>query len=157
MGGLFSALKALFFSKRLEVVLVGLENSGKTTFCNQLEFGSSDIEDPPTVGLNVRVMKRGGISFKVWDIGGQEQYRKEWARYTRGMDCVVFVVDTADRDRIPTAKKELHRLLDDPALSTVPLLVLANKVDLKNVVSESDLIRGLNLDTSLIINGSWLQ
>jgi Arf/Sar family protein len=48
MGGVIARLRALFFSRRLEVVLVGLEGSGKTTFCNYLALGKA-VEEPPTV------------------------------------------------------------------------------------------------------------
>jgi ADP-ribosylation factor-like protein 8 len=106
------------------------------------------IEEPPTVGLNVKTMQRGNVTCKVWDIGGQERYRSEWGRYTRGCNVIVFVLDTQRPDQLPTAKKELHTLLEDPELSRwvivrlnlltlpfvilsrLPLLILANKIDL---------------------------
>ena len=31
--------------------------------------GPNDIKEPPTVGLNVKIMKRNGVTCKVWDIG----------------------------------------------------------------------------------------
>jgi ADP-ribosylation factor-like protein 8 len=58
--------------------------------------GPNQIAEPPTVGLNVKIMQKGGVSMKVWDIGGQQQFRDEWPRYCKGVDCIVFVVDTAD-------------------------------------------------------------
>lgn len=153
MGGLFAKLRALFFSKNLEVVLVGLENSGKTTFCNFLALGKS-VEEPPTVGLNVKIMKKNGVTFKVWDIGGQIQYREEWARYARGCGVIAFAIDTQDPKSLPIAKKELHQLLEDRELQKVPLLILANKIDLGPKVSEQELIKGLNLD--YILDNPWL-
>ena len=41
MGGLFTKLFRAFYSKQLEVVLVGLENSGKTTVLNVLSQGAA--------------------------------------------------------------------------------------------------------------------
>jgi hypothetical protein len=95
MGDFFSRVLASFFTKRLEVVLVGLEGSGKTTLCNQLALGDAG-ETSPTVGLNVRVLSRNRVTFKVWDIGGQQKYRSEWPRYTQGCDVIIFVVDSND-------------------------------------------------------------
>lgn len=41
------------------------------------------------------------------------------------MDVLVFMVDSADRLRLPWARQELHKLLDkDPDL---PVVVVANK------------------------------
>ena len=76
MGNLFAKMLATFYSKNIEVVLVGLENSGKTTLVNVLASGHP-METCPTIGLNVKVVKRGGVTMKCWDIGGQEQYRSE--------------------------------------------------------------------------------
>eukprot|EP00455_Lapot_gusevi_P017189 TRINITY_DN19103_c0_g1_i1.p1 TRINITY_DN19103_c0_g1~~TRINITY_DN19103_c0_g1_i1.p1 ORF type:complete len:178 (+),score=43.56 TRINITY_DN19103_c0_g1_i1:56-589(+) len=153
MGAFFAKLRDLFFSKKLEVVLVGLENSGKTTFCNFLQLGPNDLHEPPTVGLNVKMLKRGGVSFKVWDIGGQQQFREEWSRYCKGCDVIVFVVDISDVERLPMARKELHRLLEDRELQNMPLLVLANKIDIGQI-REQELIKGLNLD--YIVDNPWV-
>jgi hypothetical protein len=51
-----------------QIVLVGLDNSGKSTFANQLALGKESkgelIEEPPTVGLNVKTMKKNGVTCK---------------------------------------------------------------------------------------------
>eukprot|EP00753_Platysulcus_tardus_P001765 PLAT11514.3.p1 GENE.PLAT11514.3~~PLAT11514.3.p1 ORF type:complete len:188 (-),score=73.74 PLAT11514.3:191-730(-) len=153
MGGFMSMLRTLFSTKKLELVLIGLENSGKTTLLNVLSMGAPS-ETVPTIGLNVKMVKKGGVTMKCWDIGGQAEYRREWSRYTRGCDVILFVVDAYAVDRIPAARKELHRLLEDPELATTPLLVLANKIDLEPHISEGELIRELNLD--YIVDNPWL-
>lgn len=154
MGGFFSRLLASFYSKKLEVVLVGLENSGKTTLLNVLANGPVSEGTVPTIGLNVKIVKKGGITMKCWDIGGQAAYRSEWGRYTRGCDVIIFVVDAFDISKISTARKELHRLLEIRELATIPVLCLANKIDLEPHITEHDLIRELNLD--YIVDNPWL-
>jgi ADP-ribosylation factor-like protein 8 len=59
------------------------------------------------------MVKRGGITMKCWDLGGQSQYRAEWGRYTRGCNVIIFVVDANAMGILPDAKIELHRLLED--------------------------------------------
>lgn len=142
-----------FFTKKLEVVLVGLENSGKTTLLQVLSK-DAPVETAPTIGLNVKMVKRGGVQMKCWDLGGQTQYRSEWGRYTRGCNVILFVVDTHSIHTLPDVKIELHRLLEDRELQTTPLLVVANKVDLSPHASESELIKALNLD--YIIDNPWI-
>lgn len=83
---------------------------------------------------------------KCWDIGGQEQYRSEWSRYTKGCDVVLYVVDAAAPQKLPTAKKELHKLLDDGSIDQTPMLILANKIDLPDHVGEQVLIEELALN-----------
>jgi len=153
MGDLLSRLLAVFWSKRLECVLVGLDNSGKTTLCNQLALGEAG-ETSPTVGLNVRVLSKNRVTFKVWDIGGQQRYRQEWPRYTQGCDVIIFVVDANDPDRLDEARGELHQLLECREATRIPVLVLANKIDLGPKLSESEVIKGLNLD--YITENAWM-
>lgn len=83
---------------------------------------------------------------KCWDIGGQEIYRSEWSRYTKGCDVVLYVVDAAAPQKMATAKKELHKLLDDGSIGSTPLLVLANKIDIQPHVAEAELIERMQLN-----------
>ena len=96
MGQVAAKLKDLFSGKKsLELCLVGLENSGKTTLLNILSVGHA-VATMPTVGLNVKAVTKGGVMMKVWDLGGQERFRAEWARYTQGCDVILYVVDSND-------------------------------------------------------------
>ena len=94
------------------------------------------VETVPTIGLNVKVFQKGKVNMKCWDIGGQQQYRSEWSRYARGCDVVLFVVDASAPQKMATAKKELHKLLDDGSIGATPWLVLANKIDIHPHVGE---------------------
>jgi Arf/Sar family protein len=141
MGSVFSNLMSLIISRKLDIVIVGPCNSGKTTLLNVLSEGAP-LETVPTVGLDVRIVKRGKLQMKCWDLGGQPQYQYEWARYTRGCDCILFVIDCYNTNMLPDARASLHRLLEDKDLATTPLLIIANKIDLEPHVSETDLIRG---------------
>ncbi|EPY25233.1 Arf/Sar family, other [Strigomonas culicis] len=145
MGSFLAKLKGLFSDdKKLELCLVGLENSGKTTLLNVLALGHP-VETFPTIGLNVKAVKKEGVCMKMWDLGGQERFRSEWGRYTQGCDCVVYCVDAADYSRVETAGKELARLLSDSALNGLPLLVCLNKIDLEPHMSKEECIQMLEL------------
>jgi ADP-ribosylation factor-like protein 8 len=156
MGAAFRKLLNSLFTKKLEVVLVGLENSGKTTLLQVISQGSP-LETAPTIGLNVKMVKRGGVNMKCWDLGGQSQYRAEWGRYTRGCDAIVYVVDASEgaKSLLPEAKRELYRLLEDKELSSTPLLIVANKIDLTPLVPQNELIKELNLD--YMEDNPWLM
>jgi len=58
MGAVFQALRDKLYQKKLELVIIGLENSGKTTFLNQLSDGEFK-RSVPTIGLNVKTVKKG--------------------------------------------------------------------------------------------------
>ena len=102
MGGIFSKLYEYLFSKKLEVCLIGLENTGKTTFVNVLM--GIHKQNMPTIGLNVRQVKKGSkkkykihnnldLTMKIWDIGGQFQYRQNWVDYAKMGDVIIFMID----------------------------------------------------------------
>jgi Arf/Sar family protein len=88
------------------------------------------------------------------NIGGQEQYRSEWSRYTKGCDVVLFVVDAAAPQKLGTAKKELHKLLDDGSIGSTPMLICANKIDIQSHVGEAELIDRLQLN--YVMETPWM-
>ena len=58
-----------------------------------------------------------------------------------------FIVDSADKEALPTAKEELQDLLKRDTMEGIPLLVLGNKSDLPDHASVDELIEALNLKT----------
>ena len=152
MGILLGKIRSLF-ARRMEMVIVGLENSGKTTFINSLSEGTPG-ETVPTIGLNVKTVQKGNLIIKAWDLGGQVQYRTEWSRYAKGTNVIIFVVDSSATDLISYSRKELHTMLEERDLAGIPLLVLSNKIDISPHLSEPEIIQGLNLD--YVIDNPWL-
>lgn len=49
---------------------------------------------------------------------------------------MVYVIDSADKDRIEVAKQELELMLQEEELRGAPVLILANKQDLPNAMNE---------------------
>ena len=46
----------------------------------------------PTVGFNMYKVQRGNTSIKVWDLGGQQQFRNMWERYCRKNNAIVYQI-----------------------------------------------------------------
>ncbi|KAI6016463.1 Arl8a protein [Pisolithus microcarpus] len=139
-------LSSILFAKAAEVAVVGLQASGKTSFVNVISSGQWSEDVVPTVAFNYRKVRKGAVTFKIWDVAGQPKFRSMWERYCHGMDAIVFIVDSADHDKFDTARFELHQLLSQPGLTGVPLLVLGNKNDISTHASVKDLIRELELN-----------
>ncbi|KAF8635829.1 hypothetical protein AX15_000028 [Amanita polypyramis BW_CC] len=150
MPGLLSSfiqwLAGFFFSNTAEIAIVGLQASGKTSFVNVITFGQWSEDVVPTIAFNFKKIRKGRVVFKLWDVAGQARYRSLWERYCSGVDALVFVVDSFDREKFNTARFELHQLIANPTLSGVPLLVLGNKNDLDGHAPVKELIRDLQLD-----------
>ena len=54
---------------------------------------------------------------------------------------MIYVVDSADKERIEIAKQELEMMLQEEELKGVPVLVLANKQDQPNALNDQE-VRG---------------
>jgi septin family protein len=57
--------KSLFWKEEMELTLVGLQNSGKTTFVNVIASGQFNEDMIPTVGFNMRKVTKGNVTIKV--------------------------------------------------------------------------------------------
>lgn len=149
MKGLFNKVldwvRAKFWNKELELSVVGLQNAGKTTLLNTLSTGEYDEDTIPTIGFNLKEIRKGKVGLKVWDLGGQPKFRESWEKYCRGADAIIFVVDSVDITNMEMARQQLHHLISWPSLSGIPLLCLGNKNDLDGALSEEELIEELNL------------
>mmetsp|Transcript_8611 Transcript_8611/g.16888 ORF Transcript_8611/g.16888 Transcript_8611/m.16888 type:complete len:186 (-) Transcript_8611:50-607(-) len=152
--GLLDLLRGMRGSDReARILILGLDNSGKTTILKVLAE-----EDPtqimPTQGFNTKSLARDGFKLNVWDVGGQETIRPYWRDYFDHTDALVYVIDSADRRRIDEASRELRSLLDEEKLNGIPLLVFANKQDLVSAVSADEISETLSL--SSIRDRQWL-
>ncbi|XP_038608431.1 ADP-ribosylation factor-like protein 8B [Tachyglossus aculeatus] len=145
LSRLLDWLRSLLWKEEMELTLVGLQYSGKTTFLNVLASGQFTEDMIPTVGFNMRKINKGNVTIKVWDIGGQPRFRSMWERYCRGVNAVIYMVDAADVEKLEASKNEFHSLVEKPQLHGIPVLVLGNKRDLPNALDEKQLIEKLNL------------
>ncbi|KAI8428741.1 hypothetical protein MSG28_007426 [Choristoneura fumiferana] len=57
--------KSLFWKEEMELTLVGLQYSGKTTFVNVIASGQFSEDMIPTVGFNMRKITKGNVTIKV--------------------------------------------------------------------------------------------
>jgi len=126
------------------ILILGLDNAGKTTILRRLsdEDTSSVV---PTQGFNVKEVTYGGFRLSLWDVGGQKSIRPFWSQYFDGCDAVVYVVDSADVPRTKESAGELRELLSEERLRGVPLLIFANKQDLILAKSIEEITESLNL------------
>jgi len=146
--GLLSLLRKLKSQpdQEMRILLLGLDNSGKTTLLKSL--ASEDISHiTPTQGFNIKSVNSEGFKLNVWDIGGQRKIRPYWRNYFENTDVLIYVIDSADTKRFEETGEELNELLLEEKLVGVPVLIYANKQDLMNAESASGIAEGLNLHT----------
>jgi len=132
--------------------MVGLDAAGKTTILYKLKLGEI-VTTIPTIGFNVETVEYKNICFTVWDVGGQDKIRPLWRHYFQNTDGLIYVVDSNDRERLAEAKEELDKMLSEDELQNARVLVFANKQDLPNAMSVSDITDKLALQS--IRNRKW--
>lgn len=138
----FRKLKKTESEARL--IVLGLDNSGKTTILKKLS-DEDILHVMPTQGFNIKSLKHGNFKLNMWDVGGQKTIRPYWRNYFESTDGIIYVIDSADRRRMEETGIELQQIIDEEKLSGVPLLIYANKQDLLNSLSSSEITAGLNL------------
>lgn len=124
--------------------MVGLDAAGKTTILYKLKLGEI-VTTIPTIGFNVETVEYKNISFTVWDVGGQDKIRPLWRHYFQNTQGLIFVVDSNDRERVQESAEELSKMLLEDELKDAILLVFANKQDLPNACSVTELTEKLGL------------
>ena len=96
------------------ILVLGLDNSGKTTILKKLS--EEDISHiMPTQGFNIKSLMQDGFKLNVWDIGGQKSIRPYWRNYFDQTDALVYVIDSADSRRMEETATELGQLARSPA------------------------------------------
>uniref|UniRef100_A0A672KNV1 ADP ribosylation factor like GTPase 3, like 2 n=1 Tax=Sinocyclocheilus grahami TaxID=75366 RepID=A0A672KNV1_SINGR len=121
--GLLSVMQKLKGSTELElrIVLLGLDNAGKTTLLKCLASEDVNTITPTQV-----------------------------SKYTQNQPLIfhlVYVIDSADKKRFEETGLELSELIDEENLAGVPILIFANKQDLCTASPASEIAEGLNLHT----------
>jgi small GTP-binding protein len=145
MGFFFSkAWTNLFEKKQVRILMVGLDAAGKTTIMYKLKMNET-VKTIPTIGFNVETMEYKKLKMVMWDVGGQNKIMELWKHYYEGTDALIYVIDSSDTERLELNYETIHNIVQDPDLEKACLLIYANKQDLKQALSPSELVEKLQL------------
>ncbi|KAH9403336.1 ADP-ribosylation factor-like protein 6, partial [Tyrophagus putrescentiae] len=125
MSSLIGKFLTILGLKRREanILVVGLDNSGKSTILNYLKRKEDQVEEVvPTVGFTVERLNglaartggssaKAGLSLTAFDMSGQGRYRNLWEHYYGNVEGIIFVVDSTDALRLVVARDELEMML----------------------------------------------
>ncbi|EDO39279.1 predicted protein [Nematostella vectensis] len=128
--------KYLFQKDEYFILILGLDNAGKTTLLEQIKrkfcktYNGIPFEKiTTTVGLNIGKITISHVKLMFWDLGGQQELRTLWDKYFEECHGVIYVIDSTDSKRLDESHNAFEEALTHKALEGVPLLVLANKQD----------------------------
>jgi len=156
---MYHLLKGIYLhatsKEEYSILVLGLDNAGKTTLLEQIKALHSAHAHPklntvPTVGQNVSTITLSDMYLKIWDVGGQHSLRGLWQSYYASCHAIVFVIDSSDVGdadisalnrgeegevgRLGECRLVLEDVLQNADAEGVPLLVLANKQDREDCV-----------------------
>ncbi|KIW34194.1 uncharacterized protein PV07_00989 [Cladophialophora immunda] len=145
--------KARLKDKEMRILMLGLDNAGKTTIVKKIM--NEDVNTvSPTLGFIIKTIDFQGYKLNIWDVGGQKTIRSYWRNYFEKTDALIWVVDATDRLRMDDCKTELKGLLLEERLAGASLLVFLNKTDVAGGMTKEEVTQ--LLDLKRILTHRWI-
>ena len=130
--------------REISLAIIGLPNAGKSTI-KEVVGGNLTPLTVPTIGVTRPIkLKIGAYNVTIYDLGGQ--VRDLWKKYYHEIYGAIWVVDAADIEQLECSKEALHEDARHEMFNGKPILIFANKQDLPQALSESDLALKMGLD-----------
>ncbi|MFX1293747.1 MAG: ADP-ribosylation factor-like protein [Promethearchaeota archaeon] len=105
--------------KSKKILIIGLDNSGKTSIVLSLQRNINLLSYyslKPTRGIDIINFENHGMKLNIWDFGGQAEYRenylKQLNKYYKGLDKIIFVIDVQDIERYEIALDYLKKIVN---------------------------------------------
>jgi small GTP-binding protein len=152
--------------KVFKLIVLGSAAVGKTTLINSFLKKEQVSDYRPTLGISISTQryyvqgfKDDEISFLVYDLAGQEFFKRVRHEYYKGANCAFIVYDMTRRD---TFDEGVNFWFKDARseLGDVPFVLIGNKVDIEDkrmVTREEGLkkaedLRSFFIETSALHN-----
>lgn len=135
MGLLSIIRKQKLKDQEIRLLVLGLDNAGKTTIVRQL-MGADTTLISPTMGFQIHTFPYRECQINAWDIGGQTTLRSFWGNYFDKLDAILWVVDGTSLERLAELYLELReKVIQQDQLAGIFFCILVNKMDL---IDEAD-------------------
>jgi ADP-ribosylation factor-like protein 13B len=78
--------------KSLTIILLGLDNAGKSTLLYGLKNELPQSDMTPTIGFRPSKLVSGKYTIQWFDVGGAKNFRRVWQNYYSEVSCGLFRV-----------------------------------------------------------------
>jgi len=121
---------------KFKFIIVGDKAVGKSSIVRRFVEKKFTIDYRSTLGLNVlsHSMKFYGNEayFSLWDLGGQEYFKRFRKTYYTGTQAAFIVFDVCERETFTNIKKWYEELKEFLGNKNIPIVIVGNKIDLSD-------------------------
>ncbi|MHA1623908.1 MAG: GTP-binding protein [Promethearchaeota archaeon] len=146
--------------KMFKLIVLGDAAVGKTTLVNKFLRKEQVGDYRPTIGINIATQdyniqgnKDDIIQFLIFDLAGQEFFKRVRHEYYKGANCAFILYDVT---RKATFKEAIEFWFKDAKqeMGNIPIVLVGNKIDLEEE-RQITFEEGLNMANSL--NASFIE
>ncbi|MHA1729133.1 MAG: Rab family GTPase [Promethearchaeota archaeon] len=130
---------------KLKIIIIGEHAVGKTSLTRKYIENEFTHDYRPTIGTNVFIKKLSidnftntyNVSVNIWDVAGQERFQNMRFAYYKGSQGVIIVGDLSRKHTFKQIVDFWAPDLFNYLPRIVPIILLANKSDLKAEIDDT--------------------
>ena len=143
--------------QKTKVVLFGADGVGKTSLLYKIKL-NEDVQTLPTLGFNCEEIDYKDRIINVFDIGGGEKIRIFWKDYIEGCNCIIYMLNLADKERLNTYIECFNLISElNKEHGNIPIIIFGNKFNDKLEFEPEEMLKNSNLSpeiSSYILKGN---
>ena len=121
-----------------KIVVIGDQNSGKTSIVNRYSLGTFNSDVQNTIGVEfTHKILEDETKISIWDTAGQERYRSVTGSFYRNSEVVVFVYDIHSRQTFLNLGQWWREYIAYGEKESI-LFLVGNKTDLERTVTQEE-------------------
>ncbi|MHA1490701.1 MAG: Rab family GTPase [Promethearchaeota archaeon] len=126
----------------IKICLLGEANVGKTSLVYRFVENKFRENYKSTLGVNLLkkdllLEEYGKVSAQIWDLGGQESFKSLRKLYLEGANGALLIFDTTNKKTFEKLNEWIESFRDARGTDK-PLILIGNKIDLKDKISVSE-------------------
>ena len=144
--------------KKIQVLIIGLEQTGKSTLLKRIVDAAratrEEFQIETTNGFNYvnRTLSNGNV-FNIWDLGGDKVNKDFWPIFYRTLNVklIIYVIELTEQDTMLSSLQNLVILMNEESLKESKFYIIFNCIMPNNQdFKESDLKKKVELIISRV-------
>ena len=125
-----------------KIILTGDYKVGKTSLIRRFVENRFEADYISTLGVQiskktVNLSEKTKMNFIIWDIGGQQHFNVNRARFYDGANAALIVIDRTRSDHLTSIEK-WYKDIQKSVKRNIPIIIVGNKSDLSDKILISE-------------------